>query len=47
MAMWILKGLSLAGIALCAVLMAVKTVKIAKSDEKEEDDDFEFIDLDL
>ena len=36
MAMWILKGLSLAGIVLCAVLMAVKTAKIAKSDEKDE-----------
>ena len=36
MAMWILKGLALAGIALCAVLMAIKTVKIAKSEEKDE-----------
>ena len=36
MAMWILKGLSLAGIVLCAVLMAIKTVKIAKSEEKDE-----------
>ena len=36
MAMWILKGLSLAGIALCAILMAVKSIQIKKSTEKDE-----------
>ena len=36
MAMWILKGLALAGIALCAVLMAIKSVKIKKSTEMDE-----------
>ena len=36
MAMWILKGLSLAGIALCAILMAIKSVKIKKSTEVDE-----------
>ena len=36
MAMWILKGLSLAGIALCAILMAIKSIKIKKSTEMDE-----------
>ena len=36
MAMWILKGLSLAGIVLCAVLMAIKSAKIKKNTEKDE-----------
>ena len=36
MAMWILKGLSLAGIVLCAILMAVKSIQIKKSTEKDE-----------
>ena len=36
MAMWILKGLSLAGIALCAILMAVKSIQMKKSTEKDE-----------
>ena len=36
MAMWILKGLSLAGIVLCAILMAVKSAKIKKSTEMDE-----------
>ena len=36
MAMWILKGLSLAGVVLCAVLMAIKSIKIKKSTEMDE-----------
>ena len=36
MAMWILKGLSLAGVALCAILMAIKSIKIKKSTEMDE-----------
>ena len=36
MAMWILKGLSLAGVALCAILMAIKSIQMKKSTEKDE-----------
>ena len=36
MAMWILKGLSLAGVALCAILMAIKSIKIKKNTEVDE-----------